>query len=240
MRVRLATGRRALFLAMFAVAVIVFLPMRLALGWASLDSQGFSAREVTGSVWSGRLVEARFGDVALGDLDASVSPLALLIGRARIALSGRAADPAQRLSGIIELSRGRAAILDADGPLPAGAAFAPLPVTALDLDQVSVRFADGACEQADGRVLATLSGNFLGQPLPGSVSGTARCEGGALLLPLQSAGGVEGVALRLWPDGRYRAEMTLVPSDPATAQRLDAAGFVANGAARMLAIEGRF
>ena len=86
MRIRLATGRRALFLAMFAVAVLVLLPMRLALGWASLDSQGFSAREVTGSVWSGRLVEARFGDVALGDLDASVSPLALLIGRARIAL----------------------------------------------------------------------------------------------------------------------------------------------------------
>ena len=91
MRIRLATGRRALFLAMFAAAVLAFLPMRLALGWAALDSQGFSAREVTGSVWSGRLVEARFGDVALGDLDASVSPLALLIGRARIALLGGAA-----------------------------------------------------------------------------------------------------------------------------------------------------
>ena len=240
MRVRLATGRRALFLALFAIAVVAFLPMRLALGWAALDSQGFSAREVTGTVWSGRLVEARFGDVALGDLDAQVSPFALLIGRARIALSGRAADPARRLSGTVELSRRRAAILEADGPLPAGSAFAPLPVTSLDLDRVSVRFVDNACEQADGRVLATLSGSFLGQPLPGSISGTARCDAGALLLPLQSAGGVEGVALRLWGDGRYRAEMTVVPSDPMTAQRLDAAGFVANGAARMLAIEGRF
>lgn len=240
MRIRLATGRRTLFLALFALAVVVFLPMRLALGWAGLDSQGFSAREVTGSLWSGRLVEARFGDIALGDLDAGVSPLALFIGRARIALSGEAADPAQRLSGIVEIARGRASVIDADGPLPAGAAFAPLPITALDLDQVSVRFVDGACESADGRVRASLAGSYLGQPLPGSIAGNARCDAGALLLPLQSAGGVEGVALRLWPDGRYRAELTLVPSDPALAQRLDTSGFVANGAARMLAIEGRF
>ncbi|MGJ3629882.1 hypothetical protein AB5I41_29255 [Sphingomonas sp. MMS24-JH45] len=47
-----------------------------------------------------------------------------------------------------------------------------------------------------GRVVAALAGDFLGQPLPGSISGTARCDAGALLLPLQSAGGVEGVALR--------------------------------------------
>lgn len=240
MRIRLATRRRTLFLALFAIAFLLFLPMRLALGWAGLDSQGFSAREVTGSLWSGRLVEARFGDVVLGDLDAGLSPLALLIGRARIALEGQAADPAQRLSGIVELARNRAAVIDADGPLPAGTAFAPLPVTGLDLDDVSVTFVDGACQGADGRIRAALAGSYLGQPLPASVSGTARCDGGALLLPLQSPGGVEGVALRLWPDGRYRAEMTLVPSDPVLAQRLDAAGFVANGAARMMAIEGRF
>lgn len=240
MRIRLSTRRRTLFAALFAIAVVAFLPMRLALGWAGLDSQGFSAREVTGTIWSGRLVEARFGDIALGDLDAGVSPFALLIGRARVALEGQSADPAQRLSGTIELSRNRAAVLDADGPLPAGAAFAPLPVTGLDMDDVSVRFVDGACESADGRVRASLAGGYLGQPLPGSVAGNARCDAGALLLPLRSAAGVEGVALRLWPDGRYRAELTLVPSDPVVAQRLDGGGFVANGASRMLAVEGRF
>ena len=113
MRIRLATGRRALFLAMFALAMLAFLPMRLALGFAGLDAQGFSAREVRGSLWSGRLVEARFGDIALGDLDAGVSPLALLIGRARIALQGESADPAQRLAGVVEIARHRAAIIGA-------------------------------------------------------------------------------------------------------------------------------
>lgn len=235
MRIRLATGRRAMFLAMFAIAVIALLPMRLALGWAGLDAQGFTAREVRGSLWSGRLVEARFGDIALGDLKAGVSPLALLIGRARIALSGAG----EGLSGVVEIGRSRAAILNATGPLSPGSAFAPLPVTALNLDDVSVRFVDGACEGADGRVRASLSGSWQGQALPGALSGTARCDAGALLLPLSSGAG-EGVALRLWPDGRYRAELTLVPTDPLVAGRLDAGGFVANGAARTLAVEGRF
>ena len=240
MRIRLGTDRRTLFLAMFVGALLISLPLRLVLGWAGLDDQGFAAREVRGSVWSGRLSEARFGDLALGDLDARVSPLALLIGRARVALESRSGNAPSTLSGTVELSHGRAGVIGATGPIEPGSAFAPLPVTALNLDEVSVRFVDGACEAAEGRVRAEISGTFLGAALPGAVSGTARCDGGALLLPLVSAAGTEGAALRLWADGRYRAELTLVPNDPAIATRLDTAGFVANGAARMLAIEGRF
>lgn len=239
MRIPLATGRRTLFLGLFVLAMLLFLPLRLALGWGGLDGQGFTAREVTGSLWSGRLVEARFGDVALGDLDAGLSPFALLIGRARIALASRTDDPSQRLAGTVEIARRRAAVLDASGPLAPGNAFAPLPVTALTLDAVTVRFVDGTCQSAEGRVRATLAGAFLGQPLPGALSGGARCDAGALLLPLASGAG-EGVNLRLWPDGRYRAELTLIPGDPAITARLDAAGFVANGAARTFTVDGRF
>lgn len=239
MRIPLATGRRTLFLAMFVAAMLVFLPLRLALGWTGLDGQGFTAREVTGSLWSGRLLEARFGDVALGDLDAGLSPFALLIGRARIALSGESSDAAQRLSGVVEIGRNRAAVIDASGPLSPGNAFAPLPVSALNLDSVTVRFVDGTCEAAEGRVRASLAGAFLGQPLPGALSGSARCDAGALLLPLNSGAG-EGVNLRLWPDGRYGADLTLIPTDPTIAARLDGAGFAANGAARTLSVDGRF
>lgn len=239
MRIPLATGRRTLFLALFAAAMVVFLPLRLALGWSGLDGQGFAAREVTGSLWSGRLVEARFGDIALGDLDAGLSPFALLIGRARIALASDSSDPAQRLAGVVEIGRNRAAVVDATGPLSPGNAFAPLPVSALNLDGVTVRFVDGTCQVAEGRVRATLAGAFLGQPLPGALSGSARCDAGALLLPLTSGAG-EGVNLRLWPDGRYRADLTLIPTDPTIAARLDGAGFAVNGAARTLSVDGRF
>ncbi|MEH3123976.1 MAG: type II secretion system protein N [Sphingomonas phyllosphaerae] len=239
MRIPLTTGRRTLFLALFAAAMLAFLPLRLALGWSGLDGQGFAAREVTGSLWSGRLVEARFGDIALGDLDAGLSPFALLIGRARIALASDSNDPAQRLAGAVEIGRNRAAVIDASGPLSPGNAFAPLPVSALNLDGVTVRFVDGTCQAAEGRVRASLAGAFLGQPLPGALSGSARCDAGALLLPLSSGAG-EGVNLRLWPDGRYRADLTLIPTDPAIAARLDGAGFTVNGAARTLSVDGRF
>lgn len=240
MRIRLSTGRRALFLGLFALAALAFLPMRLALGWAGIDDQGFTAREVRGSLWSGRLSEARFGELALGDLDAAVSPPALLLGRARIGLEREAPVEAQRLTGTVEIGRSRAAVLGATGPIEPGNAFFPLPVSALNLTDASVRFVDGACESAEGRVTATMTGTFLGATLPGAVSGTPRCDAGALLLPLMGPAGGEGVNLRLWHDGRYRAELTLTPGDPAVAARLEGAGFSANGAGRTLAVEGRF
>src|SRR5204862_208371 len=82
MRLRLATRPSVLFAAMLVVALIVFLPMRLALGATGLADQGLSARRVGGTIWGGSLLEARFGDVALGDLRVSLSPSATSPNRA--------------------------------------------------------------------------------------------------------------------------------------------------------------
>ncbi|MDF2494657.1 type II secretion system protein N [Sphingomonas sp.] len=239
-RIRLKTGPNALFLAMFVVALIVFLPLRLALGWFGLAEQGLTARSVSGSIWSGHLREARFGQIALGDLSAGVSPLPLLLGRARVELDGAAIPPAPRLSGAIAVSRHSFALDDLTASLPVGTAFRPVPVTVLDLEQVSVRFNGDQCDSAEGRVRATLTGDIGGLPVPATLTGNARCDGGALLLPLVSAAGNEGSTIRLWPDGRYRAELTLQPSDPAAAMRLQTAGFVQTDTGMELAIEGRF
>lgn len=239
-RIRLATGPGALFLAFFVAALVIFLPLRLALGWFGLAEQGMTAREVTGSIWAGGLREARFGQIALGDLSAGVSPLQLLVGRARVDLDGLAAAPAPRLSGAIGISRYSFGLDDVTASLPVGTAFRPVPVTVLDLEDVSVRFRGDVCEQAEGRVRATMAGEIGGLAVPASLTGTARCDGGALLLPLTSAAGGEGSTIRLWPDGRYRADLTLQPSDPAATARLQAAGFIATGAGMQLAIEGRF
>jgi general secretion pathway protein N len=235
----LATGPNALFLAFFVAALLAFLPLRLALGWFGLGEQGMTAREVTGSVWAGSLREARFGQIALGDLSAGVSPLQLLVGRARVDLEGDATPPATRLSGAIGISRHSFGLDDVTATLSVGNAFRPVPVTALDLEDVSVRFRGDSCEKAEGRVRATMAGEIGGLAVPGSLTGTARCDGGALLLPLTSAAG-ESSTIRMWPDGRYRADLTLQPSDLAATARLEAAGFIATGAGMQLAIEGRF
>ncbi|QNE30739.1 type II secretion system protein N [Sphingomonas sp. NBWT7] len=239
-RLRLRTGPRALFAAMLAIALLALLPMRLALGWFGLGEQGLTARAVSGSIWSGTLREARFGDIALGDLSAGVSPLRLLLGEARIALEGTASTPAPRLSGAIIVSRSSFGLDHVTASLPVGMAFRPLPVTTLDLDDVVARFRGDTCEEASGRIRATMAGDLGGTAVPSALAGSARCDAGALLLPLASAAGNEGSTIRLWPDGRYTADLTLQPGDPAAVVRLQAAGFVQTQAGMRLTIEGRF
>ncbi len=239
-RLRLETGRTALFIAMLFVALLVFLPMRLMLGWVGLGAEGMTARKVGGTVWSGSLTETRFGDVALGDLSASLSPVQLLVGRARIDVAGRDDPPAPRITGAIGISRHSLGIDDTTASIPVGRAFAPLPISTLDLTDVSVRYTDGDCERAEGRVLATLSGTVGNVPLAEQMSGSVRCEGGALLLPLAGQSGTENANLRIWQDGRYRADLTVNPGEPAAGVALQAAGFVKTQQGWQLSVEGRF
>ncbi len=233
-RILLRTGRPALFGAFVLVALLVLIPLRAALGWFGVGDAGLTARRATGLVWSGRLVEAHLGSLALGDLDAGLSPLALLVGRARVTMDG------PTVHGVASVSRHAFGIDDVTATLPATSLFAPLPVTSLSLDDVSVRFSDGACATAEGRVRATLGGVAEGIVLPPAVSGSVRCDDTALLMPLTSQAGTEGVSLRIGADGRYRADLTVRPADRQAAARLQMAGFTpAAGTAYMISVEGR-
>lgn len=237
MKVRLATGRTALFGALLFTALLLFVPLRLVLGLFGLGEQGLTSRRVDGSLWGGRLVEARFGEVALGDAGARLAFWPLWLGRARVELNGEGVAP---LHGALTVSRHGFGVDDFTASLATGQLFAPLPVTALDLDDATVHFRDGQCERAEGRVRATLAGEAAGVPLPPTLSGPARCEGGALLLPLTSAAGTETATLRVFGDGRYRAEFALRGPDPAVAVRLERAGFIGGPQGYRLAVEGRF
>jgi len=240
MRLRMTTRPSVLFSAMLVVALIVFLPMRLALGATGLADLGLSARRVGGTIWGGSMLEARFGAVALGDLRVSLSPLALLVGRARLAFEGAGAD-GRPIMGAATISRHAMGIDGVTASLPAAALFAPLPVTMLSLEDVTVRFRDGVCEEAGGRVRATVTGEAGGLPLPPTMIGNARCEAGALLLPMTGQGGTEAVNLRIRPDGRYTADLVLTPGDPAAAAKLEQLGFVAgSGGGYRLSAQGRF
>ena len=238
-RLRLRTGPAALFGAMLLIMLIVFLPMRLALGWFGAGEQGLVARRVGGTIWGASLSEARLGDLPLGDLRARLAPLPLLTGRAAIVLEGAGGDGTP-LSGRAIVSRHSSGVDDFTARLATGGAFQPLPVTAVDLDDLTVRFEDDRCVAAEGRVRATLAGDVAGVMLPGSVEGPARCEAGTLLLPLASAAGTEAIALRVSGDGRYRADLSVRSADPLAAERLSAAGFVSGPDGYRLSVEGRF
>jgi general secretion pathway protein N len=237
MRICLPLGRSLFFLSFFLFALVALLPLGLALRWLSLDARGLSAREAQGSIWLGALREARFGSVPLGDLQARLRSLPLFIGRARVDLRRLEGEG---LSGGIAVSRHAFGVDDVTADLSAGPALAPLPVASLNLTDVSAHFADGLCASAEGLVKASLTGEAGGAALPAGLSGEARCDGGALLLPLASQSGMERLDVRLFDDGRYRFELLVRPSDDAARQRLVASGFAPAGAGYVLRAEGRF
>lgn len=204
MRLRLPVPRAVLFGALFATALIATFPLRVILGAVGT---GVSAREVRGSVWSGRLVEARAGAAVIGDLDARLEPLPLLVARARIALGREGTDP---FTAAMSFGGATRAIDGLSGTVPVAGAFGALPVTGLFFQDVTVRFRDGRCDRAEGQVRASLAAGAVGGvTLPQGLSGAARCDRGALLLPLASASGSESVALRIEGDGRWTATATV-------------------------------
>jgi general secretion pathway protein N len=237
---RLPVSRRRafFFLGAFLFALLALFPLRLGLSWLGLDQRGFSAREAEGSLWLGSLREVQLGPIAIGDVTASLSTLPLFIGRARIELERRG-EP-DRLEGAATVSRHGFGIDDLTASLRLAEPVAGLPVAGIDPADLSVHFSGGLCRSADGLVRTTMAGELPGLALPSTLSGNARCDGGALLLPLASQSGMEALNLRLFDDGRYRAELVVRAGDAAAAQRLAASGFVPSGAGYALRFEGEF
>lgn len=197
MRLRLPLGRAAFAAAALLFALVATLPMRFAVDLFGFGARGLSARAATGNVWAGALQQARIGPVALGDVRARLNLLPLFLGRARLSLRGDG-DGAP-IVGAVAVTRHGFGIDDFSGRFRIGG---PLPIAAIDLDDVSAGFAGGRCVRGEGRVRATGTGAFSGATLAGG----ARCDGAALLLPLADAGGTARLDLRLFADGRYRLD----------------------------------
>jgi general secretion pathway protein N len=236
MRIRLPLKRTVFFLAVFAFSLIALIPLRVAVGWFGVE--GLAAREATGSIWLGMLKEAQLGPVPLGDVRARLNMLPLLLGRARLSLSQ--GGPDGHFDGAVSVSRHSFGIEDMTGQFRTGTLFAPGPISALDLDDVSVHFANGQCESAEGRVRATASGELAGIPLPGVLAGNVRCAEGALLLPLASQGGAGQLYLSMRADGSYRLDLIVRQADPSLVPRLAAAGFQPSAEGYKRRIEGHF
>lgn len=239
MRIRLPVGRSVLFGVAFVAALVLFLPMRLGLGWFGVADQGLTARGASGSVWSGRLAEAQLGGVGVGDVDAGLSPFQLLVGRARVNVS-REAGGADMLHGAVGVTRNSTGIDDLTATLPVGTRFAPLPISALGFTDFTVRFVGDACRNAEGAVRAVMSGEVAGINLAQGFTGAARCDGAELLLPLASQSGQERLDVRIGGGGQWRASVVVVAStDPAVVAQLSATGFAPGEGGYRLEIGGR-
>lgn len=234
---RLTRRTRIALIALFALGLLLFMPMRIALGLAGLERLGVAAREVRGTIWNGRIDQLMLGTMSLGSLRASLSPISLLMARVRFDVA-RQTGAADDISGALTIGPGRAGVDDVTGAVPLGRTFAPLPVSSFVMDDVSAYFSGDRCGHAEGQVRAQIAGQFPGLNLSQGLSGTVTCDGDALLFPLVSQSGMEKVNLRIWRSGRYVAEMRVETADAALAEMLAKAGFAQSGGSRLLKVEG--
>lgn len=232
--------RPRLWIALAAlVAAVLFLPLRLAAAWVGLDATGLTARQTSGTIWSGRFDQARFGGFDLGTLDAGLHPLPLLLGRARFAFERAQGGGPLPLSGSIEIGPGRRVVEGLSGTVTA-VGPQPLPIESVSFDQASVHFSDGQCRSASGRVQLMLAVRIAGIDLRNGLSGEVRCEGRALLVPLAGQSGMERLNLTIEGNGRYQARFGIAATDPVTAAALSAAGFSATSEGWYRTMRGQF
>ena len=139
---------------LFVLGLILFMPMRIALGVSSLERLGVAAREVRGTLWSGRMDELMLGTMPVGTVNAALSPVQLLMGRARFDI-WRRRGAADDLSGALTVGFGRVGVDDVTGTVPLGRSFAPLPIASLAMEDVTAYFTGDRCGHAEGRVRAS-------------------------------------------------------------------------------------
>lgn len=224
-------------LVVLLLGLIAFFPLRLAMGMLRLDRYDIAAQSVRGSIWLGKASKLTVGKVSLGTVNAGLSPVQLLVGRARLDIWRRAGAP-DDIEGALTAGFNRVGIDDVTGNIPLGPVFAPLPITAIEFKDLSAYFSGSKCGHAEGRIRAYIGGDLPGLNLSQGLSGDVRCDGAAILLPLVSQSGLEKLNLRIGADGHNSAEMLVQSSDPALEAGLGAAGFARAGDGYALRLDG--
>lgn len=229
-RNRLLIGSALLLL----VAALMFMPLRAVIG-----GDGITARKVDGVIWDGSIRDLRVGQVPVGDVNARLHFLPLLLGRAKISLSRGDAPFAPGISGSVTRRLGGVSVDGVTATLPVGALFAPLPAENIELQDFSARFIAGRCADAGGNVRLTLGSSLPGLELSNGLLAKPRCDRGQLLVPLLSQSAMEHVDIRISGDGNYTATFFLEGDRAGQAGALGFTGFRAVAGGYRMVRKGR-
>ena len=210
----------ALAVAMGVVALIIVMPLRTIVG-----GDGVVARKVEGIIWDGSIRDLRVGRLVLGDVNARLHFLPLLLARAQVSLSRGDAPFAPGLTGSVTRRIGGFSVDNVKVTLPVASLFAPLPVDSIELQDFSARFISGRCVDAGGNVRLTVASGIAGFDLSNGLLGKPRCERGHLLIPLLSQSAMEHVDIRISADGTYTASIYLEGDRAEQAAAIALAGF---------------
>lgn len=197
------------------LALIALFPLRAALALSDMERIGFAARQVGGTIWYGRVGELHLRSQPLGTFEVRLDPLALLFGTISMRFD-RMDDPDGVLEGrlIAGMSRGVEA---SSGRISVEQMFAPLPIEAIQLDQVTVLFRRGTCVRGSGRITPIIASPIPGISLGSGLTGRLECDGERARVVMTSPSGGERVEFYVNSEGAYRAWMTVRPPPEASA-----------------------
>lgn len=219
-----------------ALAMIALFPLRIALGLSDLERIGFAARQVGGTIWYGRIGELHLRSQPLGTFEVQLDPLPLLLGHVNMRFN-RMDDPQGVLEGRLVAGSSRG-VKGASGRIATGAMFAPLPIEALELSDVTLLFRGGECSEASGRVTPVIA-----SPIPGlqfsGLTGTVQCDGPRARVTMLSPSGNERVEFYVQSSGRYRGWLSVRDAPPAVAMGLGLLGFRPAPEGLSLSVDGQ-
>ena len=210
----------AITVALGLLALIIVMPLRTIVG-----GDGIVARKVEGIIWDGSIRDLRVGRLVLGDVNARLHFLPLLLARAQVSLSRGDAPFAPGLTGSVTRRIGGFSVNNLKVTLPVASLFAPLPVDSIELQDFSARFIAGRCADTSGNVRLSVASGISGLDLFNGLLGKPRCDRGQLLIPLLSQSAMEHVDLRISADGVYTASIYLEGDRAEQAAAIALAGF---------------
>jgi len=222
------------FAGFMALGLLALIPLRMALG--RFAEQGFTARQVAGTIWSGRIGELNFQSRRLGTFEVAVEPLALLTGTVKLGFH-RLDDPQGVLDGTLVSGADRG-FRETTGRIGIAGLFGTLPLDAIELDNVSVLFNGQDCAKAAGQVTVLLAA-----PLPGVdgvvLRGSPRCESNRVRFVLSTPSRSGTLDFYVRSSGDYRAWFHVRGAQPDQAASLMAAGFSPSEEGLMMSFDGQ-
>lgn len=232
-------GRRWIvwLLGIAALAALGLFPLRTAIAMSDLKRIGFSARQVAGTIWYGRIGELHLKSQPFGTFEVRLNPLPLLIGNISMDFD-RLDSPDGPLRGqlVAGFQRG---LVGASGRVAVGDMFAPLPLEALELQDFTVLFRNGRCVTASGTVTPVISVPVTGLDLDTGLKGNVECDGERSRVVMTSPSGRERVEFYIQASGDYRGWMSIRNPPPAIAAGLILFGFRPAPEGLSLSVNGR-
>jgi len=222
---------------LLALAAFALFPLRIALALSDLERIGFTARQVGGTIWYGRIGELHLRSQNLGTFEVGVDPAALLIGNLNMRF-----NRLESLEGPLQgrlVAGGSRGVVDVSGRIAVGAAFAPLPIAAVELSRVTVLFRRGQCQRAEGTLRPVLAAAIPGISFDANTAGTIQCDGERARVRMRSASGRETIEFYVGQSGRYRGWISVRTDQPGVGAGLFLLGFRPSPEGLTLTVDGQ-